>query len=151
MSDFNPAKASWATREMLLLDKSILRSRRWLAKAFGGSSVIKFCSRRLLMVMGLRRIYLWDDSRRLNKFRSGHLQFRGVIRNGGGDGCQGLFPTVHDAIGTATGMRTTGATTAFHGGVFREACGSNLQVLTIRLMQRTLNNLKELTTTAERN
>lgn len=47
-SDFNPEKASWATLEMLLLDKSIRRSRRWFANAFGGNSVMKFCSNRLL-------------------------------------------------------------------------------------------------------
>lgn len=47
-SDFSPENASWATREMLLLDKSIRRNRRWFAKAFGGSSVMKFCSKRLI-------------------------------------------------------------------------------------------------------
>lgn len=47
VSDLSPEKASCATRVMLLLDKSIRRSRRWLANAFGVSSVIRFCSRRL--------------------------------------------------------------------------------------------------------
>lgn len=47
VSDLSPEKASCATLVMLLLDKSMRRSRRWLANAFGVSSVIRFCSRRL--------------------------------------------------------------------------------------------------------
>uniref|UniRef100_A0A1B0ARN3 Uncharacterized protein n=1 Tax=Glossina palpalis gambiensis TaxID=67801 RepID=A0A1B0ARN3_9MUSC len=44
---FKPLKASCAIFEMLLLDKSIRRSRLKLANAFGGNSVMKFCSKRL--------------------------------------------------------------------------------------------------------
>jgi len=44
---FRPLSASWAIRDMLLLDRSMRRSRRKLENDFGGSSVMKFCSRRL--------------------------------------------------------------------------------------------------------
>lgn len=47
VSAFRPLSASWAILEMLLLDKSIRLKRRKFANAFGGSSVMKFCSRRL--------------------------------------------------------------------------------------------------------
>uniref|UniRef100_A0A1A9VAA0 Uncharacterized protein n=1 Tax=Glossina austeni TaxID=7395 RepID=A0A1A9VAA0_GLOAU len=45
---FKPLKASCAIFEMLLLDKSIRRSRLKLANAFGGNSVMKFCSKQIL-------------------------------------------------------------------------------------------------------
>lgn len=40
VSDFRPLNASYATREMLLLDRSIRLSLRWFANAFGGISVM---------------------------------------------------------------------------------------------------------------
>lgn len=40
VKDLSPAKASWATREMLLFDKSIRRSLRWFANALVGISVM---------------------------------------------------------------------------------------------------------------
>lgn len=47
VNDFRPLNASWAMREMLLLDKSMRRNRLKLANAFGVISVMKFCSSRL--------------------------------------------------------------------------------------------------------
>lgn len=49
VNDFKPEKASCATRDILLLDKSIRRSLLKLENAFGSNSVMKFCSKRLKM------------------------------------------------------------------------------------------------------
>lgn len=45
----SPENASCATRDILLLDKSMRRNRLKFANDFGGNSVIKFCSNRLYM------------------------------------------------------------------------------------------------------
>lgn len=47
VKDFSPLRASCDILDILLLDKSMRLKRRKFAKALGGSSVIKFCSKRL--------------------------------------------------------------------------------------------------------
>lgn len=69
---FKPLKASCAIREMLLFDKLMRRKRLKCAKAFAGSSVMKFCSKRLLnkKTDSINFIRIQLESIKFHKFQS---------------------------------------------------------------------------------